>query len=64
MATTNDITGDRIVSKTGKSKKKFDEGMKLIKPSCYPDCKYLVGTLTKCRACDWNPKNAVVQKQT
>jgi len=61
MASTNDVTGDRIVSKV-RSKKKFDEGMKLIKPSCYPDCSYLVGTLTKCRACDWNPKNAPVQK--
>jgi hypothetical protein len=58
----NDITGDKISTKVGKAKKKFDEGMKLIKPSCLPDCKYLVGTLTKCRACDWNPKNADVQK--
>jgi hypothetical protein len=62
MATKNDITGDNISTKVGKAKKKFDEGMKLIKPSCLPDCKYLVGTLTKCRACDWNPKNADVQK--
>lgn len=62
MATHNDITGDKIATKTGKSKKKFDEGMKLIKPSCLPDCSYLVGTLTKCRVCDWNPKNAPVQK--
>lgn len=62
MATTNNITGDRIVTKVGATKKKFDEGLKLIKPSCYPDCSYLVGTLTKCRVCDWNPKNANIQK--
>jgi hypothetical protein len=52
----NDITGDKIISGKG-SKKKFDQGFKLLKPSCLPDCKYLVNTLTKCRSCDYNPKN-------
>ena len=62
MTAHNDITGDKISSKITKSKKNFDKGMKLIKPSCLPDCKYLVNTLTKCRVCDWNPKNAKVQE--
>jgi hypothetical protein len=55
MATKNDVTGDRIVTKVGKAKKAFDEGIKSIQPSCYKDCSYLVNTLTKCRVCDWKP---------
>lgn len=56
MATKNDVTGDRIVTKVGKAKKAFDENIKQIKPSCYENCKYLKNTLTKCRVCDWKDK--------
>lgn len=54
VATKNDVTGDSLISKP--SNVKFAEGMKLIKPSCLKDCKYLVDTLTKCRVCSWHPK--------
>lgn len=56
MATKNDITGDAIKSGKG-NPKKYKENLGKIKPSCFPDCKYLVNTLTKCRVCDWHPNN-------
>lgn len=62
MATTNDITGDRIATKTGKTKAKFDLGLKLIEPSCFPKCSELVNTMPKCRVCDWKGKDANIQK--
>ena len=62
MATKNDVTGDAIISGKG-SKKKFDDGMKLIKPSCLPDCKYLINTLTKCRVCDFRDESLAPKKK-
>jgi hypothetical protein len=49
----NDVTGDKIQTKIGGNVKAFDKGMDLIPPSCQPDCKYLVNTLSKCRTCNW-----------
>lgn len=62
MTATNDITGDAIKTRISEGKKKFDKNIALIKPSCYTNCSTLVGTLSKCRMCDWNPNNAPVQK--
>lgn len=62
MATKNEITGDAIISGKG-SKKKFDDGMKLIKPSCLADCKYLIDTLTKCRVCDFRDESLAPKKK-
>jgi len=56
MATKNDVTGDKIQSGKG-NPKKYKENLGKIKPSCFPDCKYLVNTLTKCRVCDFHPNN-------
>ena len=61
MVAKNEHTGDSIISGKG-SKKKFDEGIKLIKPSCLPDCKYLINTLTKCRVCDFRDESLVPKK--
>lgn len=58
----NDITGDNIVSGKG-DKKAYERGIKLIKPSCLPDCKYLIDTLTKCRVCDWRDESLVPKKR-
>ena len=54
MTTRNDITGDSIQSGKG-NPKIYKENLGKIKPSCLPDCKYLVNTLTKCRVCDFHP---------
>lgn len=62
MATTNNITGDRITSKISKQSSSYEEGLKLIEPSCFPKCAELVGTMSKCRVCDWKGKNASIQK--
>ena len=62
MATTNDVTGDHLTSKISQDIKKYEEGLKLIEPSCFPKCNELVGTMSKCRVCDWKGKDANIQK--
>jgi hypothetical protein len=61
MATKNDVTGDKIMSGKG-DKSKFDIGSKLIKPSCLPDCIYLINTMSKCRVCDWKDESLAPTK--
>ena len=55
MATTNDVTGDKIQSGKG-DPKLFKDNLGKIEPSCYKDCASLKDTLVKCRVCEWRDK--------
>lgn len=61
MATRNPVTNDEIKSGKG-NPKKYKENLGKIKPSCLPDCKYLVNTLTKCIICEWKAPELVKNK--
>ena len=46
----NDITKDKLITRPSNG---YSENFGKIKPNCLPDCDTLVGSMTKCRVCEW-----------
>ena len=49
----NEITGDKLISKV--NTKEYDKNYDKIFYSCFPQCGYLINTLTKCKTCPHKP---------
>ena len=46
----NDITKDKLITKPSTE---YGDNFAKIQPSCLPSCDTLVGSMPKCRVCEW-----------